>query len=48
MRVDSQTCDTADEAALDLQQVAAVTYGYVAKSRPFRNSSPIFLANHGS
>ena len=48
MRLDSQTCDTADEAALDLEQVAAVTYGYVVKSRPFRNSNPTFLANHGS
>ena len=47
MRVGSQACDTTDKAALDLQKVAAVTYGYVAKSRPFRNSGSIFLANHG-
>ena len=47
MRLASQTSDTADEAALNLDQVAAVTYDYVAKSRPFRNSGSIFLANHG-
>jgi hypothetical protein len=48
MSLGGQTCDAADEAAPNLEQVAAVTYGYVAKSRPFRNTDPIFLGNHGS
>ena len=49
MRLDNRTCDdNADEALLGLEQAAAVTCGYVVKSRPFRNSCPSFLENRGS
>ena len=48
MRRDKRTCDDdADEAVAGLEQAAAVTYGYVVKSRPFRNSRPRFLENRG-
>ena len=50
MRLDNRTCnDNADEAVPGLEPAAAVTYGYVVKSRPFRNSRPSFLEtmDHG-
>ena len=49
MRLDNRTRDgNADEAVSGLEPAAAVTYGYVVKSRPFRNSRPSFLENRGS